>query len=63
MSRFVKLLASQQNEIGGREDRRSHQAADRRRAHFRSEPHYQAAVEDNVNGKISDGRFMELSAD
>ena len=63
-SRFVKLLI-QQNEIGGK---RKTAAATKQLEQAQErisevEPHYQAAYEDNVNGKISDERFMELSAD
>ena len=63
-SRFVKLLI-QQNEIGGRRKtaaatKQLEQAQERISEVSRI---IKRLYEDNVNGKISDERFMELSAD
>ena len=63
-SRFVKLLI-QQNEIGGRKKtaaatKQLEQAQERISEISRI---IKRLYEDNVNGKISDERFMELSAD
>ena len=63
-SRFVKLLI-QQNEIGGKRKtaaatRQLEQAQERIAEVSRI---IKRLYEDNVNGKISDERFMELSAD
>ena len=63
-SRFVKLLV-QQNEIGGK---RKTAAAIKQLEQAQERISESAALSsgcmrDNVNGKISDERFMELSAD
>ena len=63
-SRFVKLLI-QQNEIGGKRKtaaatKQLEQAQERIAEVSRI---IKRLYEDNVNGKISDERFMELSAD
>ena len=63
-SRFVKLLI-QQNEIGGKRKtaaatKQLEQAQERISEVSRI---IKRLYEDNVNGKISDERFMELSAD
>ena len=63
-SRFVKLLV-QQNEIGGKRKtaaaiKQLEQAQERISEISRI---IKRLYEDNVNGKISDERFMELSAD
>ena len=63
-SRFVKLLI-QQNEIGGKRKtaaaiKQLEQAQERISEISRI---IKRLYEDNVNGKISDERFMELSAD
>ena len=63
-SRFVKLLV-QQNEIGGKRKtaaatKQLEQAQERISEVSRI---IKRLYEDNVNGKISDERFMELSAD
>ena len=63
-SRFVKLLI-QQNEIGGK--RKTAAATKQLRTGAGALAEVSRIIkrlyEDNVNGKISDERFMELSAD
>ena len=63
-ARFVKLLI-QQNEMGGKRKNaaamKQLEEAQKRIADLSR--YMKALCEDNVNGKISDERFMELSAD